>query len=733
MTLCVRNFKCGAAIAAALTLAGNTPPVHANADDKIQTRVYLSPDCLISTPRRQELQETGLVAILAPIVLGQAIKGIAGALRNASKEKSETKSGAAEFYLLRAKQDFDGFEYTPEFRCITVVTGEFDAADAESGIAPAPKGGVLGPRAKNDKTMDRLEAAGIIKDPNKSTLASAYEGRLFFADDVSGVRLNSEYLDIQKFYSTRKGDGERGFTINFDLRTASAKTVMFGSVNFGDLKNANKILTKDDFDKSDIKGRTSSLMAVPGATKADEERLAKANAARKNPSDDLRKVLTGRAECEKGVHSGSPTIENAAHTGCFAPMRLVVRVTEVRKKSRVGLFVADLLDAVNETVVSEFSKAIATPEMSVVNAAQEAQLAAKLAAEQAKLAQAELSGDQNRIDTARQAVADAQMELAILRGSIANQNAVGLGLEAVDLPTPEPSTDSENESSHITEVNGASVIVFKMLNPSVNRKGAGPRLIGGEVVDASKWPASVSTQSGRSACTGTVVGPRVLLTAAHCLSGARKATIQGLDGNSFASGTCTPHPNYERSTDQGQLADYAICLMERKIPSNVIPVYESLNTDTSPVEPGKRLLLSGYGCTRPGGGGADGSYRVGEADIYSAEDVLKKLPEPVSSRTKAAIGGFVNLFRGTNRLNGALCSGDSGGPAFQVTYSNTRAYRSVVAVNAQANLNDWSLIAPISSQEFIEFVNNWIESNESPMVCGINTDDADSACRASSL
>ena len=73
------------------------------------------------------------------------------------------------------------------------------------------------------------------------------------------------------------------------------------------------------------------------------------------------------------------------------------------------------------------------------------------------------------------------------------------------------------------------------------------RLINGVPVDPNdkQWHPVVRIKTGSSGCTGTVVGPRVLLTAAHCGNNGDTSVFMG--GSTEYRAKLTRHPSYPSS------------------------------------------------------------------------------------------------------------------------------------------------------------------------------------------
>ncbi len=221
------------------------------------------------------------------------------------------------------------------------------------------------------------------------------------------------------------------------------------------------------------------------------------------------------------------------------------------------------------------------------------------------------------------------------------------------------------------------------------------------VRDPSKWKASLYPKSGR-ACTATLIGPQVLLLAAHCIAHGGTASFEL--GAIPHSGPCDQADGFRNKTDLS--ADYALC--------NISPAvtgidFERVNQDAAVVGALKEVLLSGFGCTASDGtGGRDGTFRIGESPIHS-------LP---------GRGGNIIVTKG----GAALCIGDSGGAVF----SSEGSKRRVLAVNVRADadgavMGETSRVASLSSDAGREFLASWLKQHDDTKICGIGVEHVD--CR----
>lgn len=241
------------------------------------------------------------------------------------------------------------------------------------------------------------------------------------------------------------------------------------------------------------------------------------------------------------------------------------------------------------------------------------------------------------------------------------------------------------------------------------------KLIDGDIVRRSDFWGVAQSEHGLGACTSTVIGPKTVLTAAHCVDGGgvpakadqlnmRLWQFESLDRNYTFD--CMINDSYANAPDQGDGAsraprnthDVALCHLnnyDRITLEGVANFYENVDVNTRVMDKkydgiGDKLLLVGLGCSktkivqRDGGfeitnNSSDGRLRVGNAIVIVNYDIV----------TGEAYHGLLESRSDLNDEFSDLCPGDSVGPAFyKINDDSFNDARKIVAVN--------SAVGPIS-------------------------------------
>jgi len=220
--------------------------------------------------------------------------------------------------------------------------------------------------------------------------------------------------------------------------------------------------------------------------------------------------------------------------------------------------------------------------------------------------------------------------------------------------------------------------------------------------DAQKWPATLQyLVQNKFNCTSTVIGDRVVITAAHCLPQSGLANIKLFDVSYKLR--CTADPRYQSSN---LTFDVAMCVIDdsqQTFPNNKFH-YENLDLRITHVRLGQNLFLLGYGCRQFPVPGGDPAPQAGA--LYGG-------PSPVFDLARQPGGHLIT------KGGAVICPGDSGGAAYAMRDPDTiTEYRSIVGLNSEyIDTVSESFITPLSG-DVGEFIVDWMNDN-GVSICGV--------------
>lgn len=166
---------------------------------------------------------------------------------------------------------------------------------------------------------------------------------------------------------------------------------------------------------------------------------------------------------------------------------------------------------------------------------------------------------------------------------------------------------------------------------------------GGELAATCQWPTVAAFRTAENKCTGTLVDPQWVLTAAHCLVGGPPDNIRF--GEAYSPyerrvdvAECFSHEAYARGGAPSD--DFAVCRLVEPLSLPPTPLLTACERDGLAM--GDPAVMVGFGITEAG-------EDFGRKRVVSTE----LAGEPRSDGT---------IFVGASDVGG--CDGDSGGPAF---------------------------------------------------------------------
>lgn len=191
------------------------------------------------------------------------------------------------------------------------------------------------------------------------------------------------------------------------------------------------------------------------------------------------------------------------------------------------------------------------------------------------------------------------------------------------------------------------------------------------------FPEIVRIQSGKEVCTGTIVGPRAVLSAAHCA--ALKNAFFEYRGQRYKI-TFASSQDYKAKEH-----DVAVAVTGRDIEG------ASFGSIGKGLRHGSTLYLAGYGCTERGG--KSGALHMGAAKVIGMDE------DHILSFSKNG---------------GVLCQGDSGGPAFV----RENGKHVLVAVNSAGDIQNINVNVRLDSALSLGFLKRVAERFK-VAICGV--------------
>lgn len=240
-------------------------------------------------------------------------------------------------------------------------------------------------------------------------------------------------------------------------------------------------------------------------------------------------------------------------------------------------------------------------------------------------------------------------------------------------------------SSLSDKLSACEAVGFKIANGNSCAPGDDPTVSSVVRILVTQWDGSVAL------CTGTVIGPRAVLSAGHCLLNAQPDNIS-IDtiAGSFGGIDYVFHPGFTMSeTDSGAVLfnDLAIIFSSQDLPVTAAPILVSRIP-----QQGEEVVVAGYGLTAPDS--SAGTIHAGEATVNNITE------------------NHIFVVYADNEAH--PCSGDSGG-ALWVSQNGSMAISGVVSqsdptvtMNSMCQPGDITLYTNINTAPTIQFILGYV-------------------------
>lgn len=175
------------------------------------------------------------------------------------------------------------------------------------------------------------------------------------------------------------------------------------------------------------------------------------------------------------------------------------------------------------------------------------------------------------------------------------------------------------------------------------------RIVNGAVCTRGDSPVVPISVGGSNICTGTLIAPNIVLTAAHCIddnvrdcafdeTDCSRFTVESGTGDSKRVSSCVGHPSYDPCSNVQERNDVALLFLSGDLDARTANIYT-----TNDFSIGESVVTAGYGRN--------------EEDDENLRATFNQLSEVTNV-------GLATEYTDGNSNEGTTCNGDSGGPLF---------------------------------------------------------------------
>ena len=236
-----------------------------------------------------------------------------------------------------------------------------------------------------------------------------------------------------------------------------------------------------------------------------------------------------------------------------------------------------------------------------------------------------------------------------------------------------------------------------------------PRIVGGGKADPVGWQFAIALEQKRHfICSGSLIAPTKVLTAAHCVKFGKRRHLSVLTGGVWISPKRRPprtkvvqvvvDPNYNGHKDTH---DFAVLTLATPSPSQPIQLATE-DESKAATRPGQIVRSGGWGTRSAKGVNVALRLKATKERVYRArkcDRVYGKKRGFDDATQICALGKRIRRYpRRAQRYRTTTCEGDSGGPIVANTPGGARLVGAVSGGVFPCGLGGGSIYARVSSQ-----------------------------------
>ena len=261
----------------------------------------------------------------------------------------------------------------------------------------------------------------------------------------------------------------------------------------------------------------------------------------------------------------------------------------------------------------------------------------------------------------------------------------------------------------MTRTTGVAITLLLTLAPVASAQSASPRIVGGGKADPVGWQFAIALeQKRRFICSGSLIAPDKVLTAAHCVKFGKRRHLSVLTGSMWISpkrraprtkvAAVVVDPRYNGRKDRH---DFAVLTLATPSPAQPIQLATEEESKAA-TQPGQIVRSAGWGTRSARGVNVARRLKATRERVYrgrKCDRVYGKARGFNDATQICALGKRIRRYpRRALPYRTTSCEGDSGGPIVADTPDGPRLVGAVSGGVFPCGLAGASIYARVSSQ-----------------------------------